>query len=78
MKILIRKKEIITLINKNKINTIITTLIRKIKIFLKTKYNLNVKTSEISKVFMKTKREKLKKNIFKIINNIKLFIILKK
>ena len=40
MRILIKKEKVITLINKNKINTIITTLIKKIKRFLKTKCNL--------------------------------------
>ena len=55
-----------------------TILIKKIKRFLKTKCNFNVKIDEISKIFIKTKREKLKKSTFKIINNAKLFIILKK
>ena len=78
MRVLIKKKKIIALINKNEINKITTTLIKRIKRFLKTKCNLNVKISEISKIFIKTKREKLKKSTFKIINNAKSFIILKK
>ena len=78
MKILIKKKEVIILIDKNKINTIITTLIKKIKEFLKIKCNLNVKINEISKIFIKIKRGKLEESIFKIIDNIKSFIILKK
>ena len=39
----INKKNIIILIDKNKINTIIITLIRKIKEFLKNKYKFNSK-----------------------------------
>ena len=38
----------------------------------------NIKINEISKIFIKIKREKLRKSIFKIIDNIKSFIILKK
>ena len=64
MKILIKKKKIIILINKNEINIIITILIRKIKKILKTKCNFNVKINEISKIFMKIKREKLKKKTY--------------
>ena len=78
MRILIRKKKIIILINKNEINTMTTTLIKKIKEFLKTKCNFNVRINEISKIFMKTKREMLRENTFKIINNAKSFMILKK
>ena len=57
MRILIEEKKIITLINKNEINTITTTLIKKIKEFLKMKYKPNVKISEILKIFIK-KNEK--------------------
>ena len=55
MRILIKKEKVITLINKNEINIIIITLIKKIKEFLKTKCNFNVKINEISKVFIKIK-----------------------
>ena len=78
MRVLIKKKEIITLIDKNEINTITTTLIKKIKEFLKIKCKLNVKINKISKIFMKIKREMLKESKFKIINNIKLFLIFEK
>ena len=46
MRILIRKKKIIILINKNEINTMITTLIKKIKEFLKTKCKFNIKINK--------------------------------
>ena len=78
MKILIKKKEIITLIDKNEINIMITILIKRIKEFLKTKCNFNVKTNEILKIFIKIKREMLRKSTFKIINNIKSFMIFEK
>ena len=65
-------------IDKNEINTITTTLIKKIKEFLKTKCKFNVKTNEISKIFIKIKKEMLKKSTFKIINNAKPFMIFEK
>ena len=46
MKISIEKKKIITLINKKEINIIITTLIKKIKNFLKTKCKFNLKKKQ--------------------------------
>ena len=78
MKISIRKKKVITFINKNEINIITTTLIRKIKEFLKMKCKFNIKTNEILKFFMKIKKEILKKSIFKIIDNARSFLIFKK
>ena len=78
MKILIKMKEIIAIINKNETNIIITTLIKKIKEFLKLKCELNSKIDEISKNFIKIKREILKVNTFKITNNVKSFLILRK
>ena len=78
IKILIRKKKIIILINKNEINSITTTLIRKIKEFLKTKCKFNVKINEISKILIKIKINFLNESTFRIINNIKLFLIFEK
>ena len=78
MKILIKKKEVIALIDKNEINIMTTALIKRIKKNLKTKCNLNVKIDEISKIFMKIKREMLKKSTFRIIDNVRSFMILKK
>ena len=78
MKVSIKKKEIITLINKNEINTMTTTLIKKIKEFLKNKYKFNLKIREIKKLFMKIKKEILRKSIFKIINNARSFLIFEK
>ena len=77
MRILIKKK-MIALINKNEINTIITILIKNIKKFSKTKYIFNSKTKEIAKIFINVKKEFLKISTFKIINNARLFLILKK
>ena len=71
-------KKIITFIDKNEINTIITTLIKRIKEFFKIKYNSNSKTSEISKIFIEIKRKFLRINTFIIIDNVRLFIILKR
>ena len=65
----IDKKKIIALIDKNEINIIMTTLIKKIKKKLKTKCRFNLKTEKITKIFMKIKKEFLKESIFKIINN---------
>ena len=56
MKILIKKKKIITLIDKNEINTITITLIKKIKEFLKMKCKFNIKINEILKIFIKIKK----------------------
>ena len=78
MRVLIKKKKIIALIDKNEINTIITTLIKKIKKFLKTKCKFNTKINEILKIFIKIKREMLSESIFKIIDNVKLFLIFEK
>ena len=78
MKVLIKKKKIIALIDKNKINIMITTLIKKIKEFLKTKCKFKLKIEEIIKIFIKIKREILRENTFKIINNARLFLIFKK
>ena len=78
MKILIKMKKVIALIDKNEINIITTTLIKKIKEFLKIKFKFNSKVKEILNIFIKTKRDFLKVNIFKIINNARLFLILKK
>ena len=69
MKVSIKKKKIITLINKNKTNTMIITLIKKIKEFLKTKCKFNSKTKKIIKIFMKTKKEILRENTFRIMSN---------
>ena len=55
IRVLIIKKEIIALIDKNGINIMITILIRKIKGFLKTKCNSNVRIDEILRIFIKTK-----------------------
>ena len=46
MKISIKKKKNITLINKNETNIIITILIKKIKEFLKRKCKFNSKTKK--------------------------------
>ena len=73
-----KKKKIIILINKEKTNIIITTLIKKIKDFLKIKCRFNLKIKIMKKVFINTKRDFLKINIFEIKDNIKLFLILKK
>ena len=78
MKTLIKKKKLIILINKNEINTITTTLIKTIKKNLKMKYRFNSKIEEIAKIFIKTKKEFLRESISKIINNTRLFLILKK
>ena len=78
MRVLIKKKKVIALINKNEINTIITILIKKIKGFLKIKCKLNFKINEILKIFMKIRKEMLNENIFKIINNARSFLIFEK
>ena len=52
MRVLIKKKKIITLIDKNEINTMIIVLIKKIKEFLKMKYNFNVRINEIFNVML--------------------------
>ena len=51
MKISIEKEEIIILINKEKTNIMIITLIKKIKNFLKIKCKLNLKKEIIKKIF---------------------------
>ena len=73
-----KKKEIIALINKNEINMIIIILIKKIKEFLKTKCRFNFKINKISKVFIKIKREMLNESTFRIINNVRSFLIFEK
>ena len=73
-----RKKNAIALINKNETNIIITTLIKKIKRFLKTKYKFNLKIKEIINFFIKIKKLILRENTFKIIDNARLFLIFKK
>ena len=78
MKVLIEKKEIITLINKNEINIMIIALIKRIKKNLKTKCKFNIKINEILKIFIKIKRKMLSENTFKIINNVRLFMIFEK
>ena len=78
MRVLIEKKKIITLIDKNEINTMTITLIKKIKEFLKTKCKFNVKTNKISKIFMKIKKEMLSESTFKIVDNAKSFLIFEK
>ena len=78
IKILIEKEEIITLIDKNEINIITTTLIKRIKRFLKIKCKFDVKTNQILKILIKTKQKMLNENIFKIINNIRSFLIFEK
>ena len=78
IKVSIEKKKIVTLIDKKKINVIITTLIKRIKGFLKTKCKFNLKIKIMKKVFMNIKRDFLKVNIFEIEDNIKSFSILKK
>ena len=55
MKISIKKKEMITFINKKKTNIIIITLIKKIKIFLKTKCKLNLKNKIMKKISIEIK-----------------------
>ena len=50
MRISIKRKKIIILINKNEINIIITTLVQKIKFFLKIKCKFNSKIEEINKI----------------------------
>ena len=79
MKILIKMKKIIIIINKNEINIITTTtLIKKIKEFLKTKCKFNSKIKEITKILMKIKRRILRKSTFRIMNNARSFLIFKK
>ena len=73
------KKEIIILINKNKISVIITMLIKKINEgFLKIKCKFNSKIKIIIKIFIKIKKRILRKSIFRIINNTRLFLIFEK
>ena len=57
MKISIEKKKIITLINKEEINIIIITLIKKIKDFLKIKCKLNLKKKYNKKSVYKHKKK---------------------
>ena len=78
MRVSIRKKIIIILINKKEINTMITILIKKIKGFLKIKCKFNLKIKTIEKIFINIKRIFLKINTFEIEDNIKLFLILRK
>ena len=78
MKIFVRKKKIIILINKEETNIIIITLIKKIKSFLKIKCKLNTKKNIIEKVFIKTKKDILKTNIFEIKENAKSYLIINK
>ena len=78
MRILIEKKEIIALINKKEINTMIITLIKKIKDFLKTKCKFNLKDEIIEKIFVDIKRDLLRINIFEIKNNAKSYLIINK
>ena len=78
MKILIKKKEIIALINKEEINIITITLIKKIKGFLKIKCKFNLKKGIIEKVFINIKRDLLKISTFKIKDNVKSFLIMRK
>ena len=61
-----------------KTNTITTTLIKKIKNFLKIKCKFNTKKNIIEKVFMKIKKSILKTSTFEIKDNIKLFLIINK
>ena len=78
MKILIEKKEMIALINKKEINTIIIILIKKIKNFLKTKCKFNLKENIIEKIFVNIKRNFLKINTFEIEDNVKSYLIMNK
>ena len=78
MRVLIKKKKIIALINKNEINIMTTALIKRIKEFLKTKCKFNIKINEISKIFIKIKKEMLNESIFRIIDNARLFLILER
>ena len=78
IKVLIEKKEIITLINKEEINIITTTLIKKIKGFLKTKCKFNFESEIIEKILINTKRNLLKINIFEIKDNAKPYLIMNK
>ena len=77
MKISIKKKEIITLINKNEINIMTTTLIKKIKDFFETKCKSNLKNEIIEKISIDTKRDFLRVNIFEIEDNAKPYLIMK-
>ena len=77
MKISMRKKKIITLINKKEINTIIITLIKKIKDFLKIKCKFNLK-KKLKKIFINTKRSLFEMSIFEIKNNARLYLIINK
>ena len=78
MRIWIRREKIITLINKKEINKMITTLIKKIKGFFETKCKPNLKNETIEKMLVETKKNLLKINIFKIEDNVKLYLIMKK
>ena len=73
-----RKKEIITLINKKEINTIIIILMKKIKGFLKIKCKFNLKEEIIERIFINTKFFFLKINIFEIEHNAKSYLIINK
>ena len=73
-----KKKKIITLINKEEINIMITILSKRIKDFLKIKCKFNLKVKIVKKVFINIKRSFLKMSTFEIENNIKSFLILKK
>ena len=52
MRILMKKKKVITLINRKKINIITIALMKKIKGFLKTKCKFNLEEEIIEKIFI--------------------------
>ena len=60
MRISIKKKKIITLINREKTNTMTITLIKKIKDFLKTKCKLNLKKKNNEKNIYKHQKKSFK------------------
>ena len=78
IRVWVGKKEVITLINKNEINTITITFVKKIKEFFETKCKSNLKDEIIEKVLIEIKREFLRINIFEIENSARSYLIMRK
>ena len=72
----IKREEIIAVIDREEENRIISIVVRRIKRFLKIKYNLNVKHYRIDEVIIEIKYSLLEKSNFEIINSERLYIIL--
>ena len=78
MRVSIENKKMIILINKEEINIMIIILIKKIKDFLKTKCQFNLKEKIIEKMLIDAKRDFLKMSIFEIKDNVKSYLIMNK